>query len=313
MKELRTDYLTGGYVVISPARGERPMGFEYSGKAKESPGITCPFCPKNEYMTPGVVGQIGQVRTVPNLYPAFDEGSISGFGRHEVIIDTDDHTKKLHEFSVDQISDALMMMKERYLDLTLDSRIRQFQAFKNVGVTSGASIPHSHWQIVGLPFVPCLHTIMLLNFSKHKMQTGKCYLCSKYDETETSSELIIYKNSGALSYTPYASPFPYMFDILPKTHISNLGQLTKEAAESLGDALKISLSALIKLFPDLDYNVLVYSAPPHEDLSADWHLFLQIIPRSGFMAGYELSTGCYINSILPEDTAVQMQNMIKRG
>jgi len=323
MRELRVDYLTGTSVVIAPERKERPMGFAYGARNFNLPKSACPFCPENEHLTPGVVAKLGQVRSVPNMYPAFGEGSGLAFGYHEVIIDTDGHIKNLHELAVSEISDTFMMMKERYLEFVKDKRIKQVQAFKNVGLTSGASIPHSHWQIVGMPFVPILHTTIISNFTKYKAETGKCYLCEKYE----NAELIIYKNEGAVSYIPFASQFSHMFEIVPKAHISNLGQLTKEISEALGDALKTSLDALLKLLPNLDYNVLIYSAPPgthgravneahdqpHEQNNSDWHLFLQVIPRLGFMAGYELLTGCSINSIVPEETAVKMKDIIQEN
>ena len=307
MTELRTDYLTGSRVTIAPDRENRPMGFEQKGTNKESLEIICPFCPGNENMTPGIIKQNGQVWATPNLYPAFETDSASGFGKHEVIIDTAKHSEKLHEFSVEQISDALMMIKDRYLDFTSDKRIAQVQVFKNVGQSAGSSIPHSHWQIVGVPFVPDLHKIMLWNFVTYKLQSGNCYLCS------IKKGLIVYKNANATAYTPYASPFSYMLNISPKEHISNIGQLTVDISLGLSDALKTSISALIDTIPgeELDYNVLVYSSPPYEKDSREWHLFFQIIPRMGFLGGYEFLTGCYINPTFPENAAEILRRAIE--
>ena len=306
MTELRTDYLTGSRVVIAPIREDRPMGFEQKIISEEASEIACPFCIGNEHMTPGIIKQNGDVWVTPNLYPAFEAGSISGFGRHEIVIDTSNHSDKLHHLSAEQISDALMMLKDRYLDFTEDKRIEQVQVFKNVGMTSGASIPHSHWQVVGIPFVPDLHRLMLWNFAKYKEQSGGCYLCS------VKKELIIYKNSETTTYAPYASPFSYMLNILPKEHISNIGQLSKETSAALGDALKTSLSALVGLFfeKELNYNILIYSSPPYETDSDKWHLYLQIVPRLGFLGGYEIATGCYINSVTPEDAAKRLRKEV---
>lgn len=78
--EERIDQLTGGRVLVAPARSERPDDFT-SGDWHPAAHEGCPFCEGNESVTPpeveadrpggGEANSPGWVtRTVPNLYPA---------------------------------------------------------------------------------------------------------------------------------------------------------------------------------------------------------------------------------------------------
>jgi len=96
--ELRRDPLTGRWVAVAPARGERPIrvppGHEIEGEEPGDPSFdpSCPFCPGNEDELPGVLWELPadtapgwRCRSVPNRYPAFvpgeDETGRKGRGR----------------------------------------------------------------------------------------------------------------------------------------------------------------------------------------------------------------------------------------
>ena len=48
----------------------------------------------------------------------------------------------------------LTTYRERILDLSRDQRIKYILVFKNHGADAGASLEHSHSQIIALPIVP---------------------------------------------------------------------------------------------------------------------------------------------------------------
>jgi len=111
MSEIRKDIVTGVWTIIAVERGKRPHDFEKQSIKKNSEG--CPFCAGNENQTPPEVlaYRTGQqepnnskwkVRVVPNKYSALKEQNavetikgfyetITGYGVHEVLIDTTDH------------------------------------------------------------------------------------------------------------------------------------------------------------------------------------------------------------------------------
>ena len=148
--EIRKDYLIDQWVIIASERAKRPTDFKRKDAKKNETKIEdCPFCPGNEMMTPpasllylpdnggikkdkdhtGERRRDWLVRCVPNLYPALSprvpiklDTNLTltrrdGVGAHEVIIESPDHNKELHELSIEHVQDVLWAYKERILDL----------------------------------------------------------------------------------------------------------------------------------------------------------------------------------------------------
>ena len=81
---------------------------------------------------------------------------MNGIGAHEVIIETPDHDKTLATMSEAEIERVLWAFRERVLDLKRDRRFRYILIFKNHGAAAGASLEHSHSQLIALPIVPAI-------------------------------------------------------------------------------------------------------------------------------------------------------------
>jgi len=175
MPELRKDPIIGRWVIISTERGKRPTDFVSVPPAKRS--SFCPFCYGNETKTPPEVYALREpgtskdtpgwsVRVVPNKFPALQiEGELNrqgegiydkmnGIGAHEVIIETPDHDKTISDLDEDRIADVLSTYRERILDLKKDRRFKYIVVFKNHGEAAGASLEHSHTQLVAMPIIP---------------------------------------------------------------------------------------------------------------------------------------------------------------
>ncbi len=53
-----------------------------------------------------------------------------------------------------RIEDMLWAFRDRILDLKKDRRFKYILIFKNHGEAAGASLEHSHCQLIALPIVP---------------------------------------------------------------------------------------------------------------------------------------------------------------
>jgi len=176
VSELRKDPVTGRWVIISTDRRKRPTDFRLES-VHIAPDPSCPFCEGHESMTPPEIlavrnngsgsNQEGwDLRVVPNQFPVLRvEGTLdrqgeglfdkmNGIGAHEVIIETPHHLEQLASMPDDAIERVLWSVHDRMLDLQRDTRFRYIIAFKNHGVAAGASLDHSHSQIIALPIVP---------------------------------------------------------------------------------------------------------------------------------------------------------------
>jgi UDPglucose--hexose-1-phosphate uridylyltransferase len=178
--ELRKDPIVGRWVIISTDRAKRPTDFVRENMKIK--GGFCPFCYGNERKTPPEIqayrpnpngGPAPQrdtpgwtVRVVPNKFPALGiEGTLNrqaegmfdrmnGIGAHEVIIETPDHSATLASLPPKRIEDVLWTFRDRILDLKKDRRFKYILIFKNHGEAAGASLEHSHSQLIALPILP---------------------------------------------------------------------------------------------------------------------------------------------------------------
>lgn len=297
-------FLTGEYVFYATDRAKRPHSYKKT-EIKTTPKEYCPFCPENEHMTPGVefASDDKTIRIVGNKYPFLPKNG-RYFGLHDVLIDTPDHEQNIKDFSDEHMTKLINVIKQRYTDLEKDERSRYVQVFKNQGREAGASQSHSHWQITSLCVVPAKMEHILGVLKKFHNDTGKCYFCNlQFDDR------IVEENDYFISYIPSDGKFPYGMDILPKRHISSITQLSDEEVAAFGHILRSSIRRLVKIKSDVSYNICLYSAPKKISCNDYFHFYGQIIPRIGQMAGFEFSTGCYINSTLPEIAAKQLREV----
>jgi len=104
----------------------------------------CPFCAGREDRTPPEALRIGdpwQVRVVPNLYPAFD--------RHEVVVHAPRHVRTMADLSPAEVDAVAEAWRERARAARSEG-YGYVHAFVNEGRIAGASLAHSHSQLVWL-------------------------------------------------------------------------------------------------------------------------------------------------------------------
>ena len=298
-------YLTGEYVFYATERANRPHSFKIIDDSPSVPVQYCPFCPQNEHMTPKRIfgTEDNSIRIVPNKYP-FITVDDESFGVHDVLIDTADHEERMYMFTDEHMHRLMQVIKNRVIELEADPRIKYVQVFKNQGKDAGASQSHSHWQIAALSVVPLKTEHLLSVLGSYCEDNGKCYFCHL-----DFGNRIIEENDLFFSYMPADAKFAYEMDILPKRHISSITEFTDKELESFGILLRNSVKRLEGIYKGVSYNVCFYSAPKDCKNNKAFHFYAQIFPRIGHMAGFEFSTGCYINSVLPEVGAEKLRQV----
>jgi UDPglucose--hexose-1-phosphate uridylyltransferase len=325
MPELRKDYVTDTWVVFSTWRAQRPIEAK-KGSSSSKPAAPCPFCPGNEHMTPPEIlayrsdGEVNGpgwwVRCVPNKYPALIiEGevkrrvsqifqSVNGVGAHEVIIETPDHYANLASLDEKQIYDIICAYRDRYVDLTKDTRFRYILIFKNHGVEAGASLAHPHSQLIATPIIP--RRIMdELRSSRDFYESvgGSCIYDEIVEEEMASGDRVVAENHEFLAICPYASRFPFETWIMPKEHEVHFEDMGDGERHVLASMLKDVFSRLDGLLNDPPFNYYIHTAPCDRKDHRYYHWHLEITPRISNTAGFERGTGFYINPVPPEDAA----------
>jgi UDPglucose--hexose-1-phosphate uridylyltransferase len=323
MSELRQNLITRDWVIIAHERSQRPNQF---AKKIERDRIIppyqagCPFCPGNEHDTAEEICCLGErenwkVRAVFNKYPAVSPEkeptrkiqktyrSIAGFGVHEVIIEHRLHNVNPALLAISEIANIFTMYRERYRQLKRDPRIKTIVIFKNHGPKAGTSLEHPHSQIAATPIVPGQMRDRISEAMRFFDETGECLYCRTMKDELSASQRIISENKHFVAFIPYAALSPFHLWIFPKRHTSSFEQISDEEIIDMSRILKTVLAKLYYGLNNPDYNYTIRSIPTDQDYTDYYHWYLAIIPRVSQAAGFELGSGMFINTSLPEESA----------
>ena len=325
MPELRKDPVTGRWVIISTERRKRPTDFRLEPAAVVS-GEYCPFCAGREELTPpevlafrnhgGAPNSPGwELRVVPNKFPALQvEGTLdregeglfdrmNGIGAHEVIIETPDHDKTLATMSEPEIERVLWAFRERIVDLKRDIRFRYILVFKNHGAAAGATLEHTHSQLIALPIVPDFVREEIDGARQHYAAKERCVFCDIIRQEVAAGRRLIHENTDIVALAPYAPRFPFETWILPRNHGARYEDAPRQAYESLARMIKWVLLRMNRTLESPSYNLIIHSAPFSEQVGDYYHWHVELMPKLTRTAGFEWGTGFYINPTSPEEAA----------
>ena len=223
--------------------------------------VSCPFCAGREDRTPPETLRLGdpwRVRVVPNLYPAFD--------RQEVVVHAPRHVRSLAELSAEELGLVARAWRAR----RAAAPDGYLHVFVNDGAAAGASLPHSHSQLVWFAETP--------PGARHAVDRTRWVVAEERD--------------GLVLACPWASRVPYEAVVAPAA-----ARPDAFSDDLLEDALRLARDALRQIGAaagPVAANVWLHDG-------SDWHL--EILPRLGILAGIELGAGVYLNPTPPQEAA----------
>jgi UDPglucose--hexose-1-phosphate uridylyltransferase len=331
MPELRKDPILGRWVIIAQERAKRPHDFKSEAPARGE-GEVCPFCQGQEDNTPPEIlayrdfgsranGPGWRIRVVPNRFPALKvEGSLSkrgdgiydvmeGIGAHEVIIETPRHCTSMAQLSPDDIREVLWVYRDRLLDLKRDSRLVHGMLFKNVGIAAGASLEHTHSQLIVTPIVPVTVWEEMTGSLEFFNYRGRCIYCDMIRQELSVDKRIVHDSTHFAAFCPFASRFPFETWILPKNHSSHFENIPKPSLDDLGRTLHQVLNKLELALDTPAYNYIIHTAPFDHGELPHYHWHIEVIPRLTRVAGFEWGSGFYINPVPPESAAAFLRDV----
>ncbi len=329
MAELRQNVVTREWVIINPERAKRPDQFA-ERKAAETPlpmsDPDCPFCVGNEHLTINESFKISdggnwRVRVVGNKFPAVENRgdrvrktdgiyrSMTAVGFHEVVIEHPLHNMTMALMSDKQVADILMAYRERYREIRWDDRVEAIIIFKNHGETAGTSLVHPHSQLVATPVVPSQIRNRMEEAIRYFDDTGECVCCRTLRDEMSAGERIICENDDFAAFIPYAALSPFHTWIFPRRHSSSFDETTDSEIPGLAKCLRTVLAKLYHGLNNPDFNFSIRSIPTRELHVEYFHWYLTIVPRVTKTAGFEIGSGMYVNSALPEQSAEFLRNI----
>ena len=328
MPELRQNFMTKEWVVIATERAKRPDQMAVHRPAKPLPSFSenCPFCPGHESQTPPEIlrlpeGNGWKARVVANKFAALSPEakpertihrslrSMGGFGVHDVIVETPDHSLAMAMMTDQQVADILRIYKTRHDQLSLDPRIAHVTIFKNHGADAGTSLEHPHSQMIATPVISYQVRQRFQEAIQHYDDFGGCMFCQIIDEELQDGRRVVLQSEHFAAIELFASPAPFFTHIYPKRHMASFGDISAAELNDLGRVLRALLAKLYHGLVNPDFNFTIRTAPAECVGVRYFHWYMSVIPRLTRTAGFELGSGMFINTVIPEQAAEFLRNV----
>ncbi|TWT66081.1 galactose-1-phosphate uridylyltransferase [Allorhodopirellula solitaria] len=237
--------------------------------------------------------------TASRLFP-----SDAAQGGHEVIIESPRHTESLAELNTAEVSLVFAAYAERIRYWRSVPGVQHVSIFKNVGCDAGASLAHSHSQLIATNRVPGLVQQVTRRLQAHHARYGSCLQCDLLRAEIEHKQRVVSQTDSFVAYCPFASRFPMQVRVTSKEHLPCFSNLR---ARPLAELARLTLRIvrwLEALQPGTAYNMLIHTCPvAFNGATESYHWAMDIFPRVSRLAGFELATGAMINAIYPEAAA----------
>lgn len=230
-------------------------------------------------------------------------------GGHEVFIESRNHVQSITELDVAEAALVFKAYRDRLLHWRDVPEIAYISTFKNVGSKAGASLSHTHSQLIATDRIPPMVATVAERMSNHRLTMGSCLHCDLVRAELKAKKRIIWRDKSLIAFCPFSSHLPFLVRITTLAHQPCYEDLTDSNIESISRLVRRVVAWIEKLFPGTAYNFCLHTRPPGcNDPSDAYHWTIEIFPRMTQVAGFEFSSHCMINPVLPEDAATQLRS-----
>ena len=313
MAELRWHPFINDWVMIASHRQDRP----------QMPENWCPFCPGS-----AGVPESFDVFKYDNDFPALSQNPPApddvatdffkvkeAYGKCEVILYSSEHTATLSELSVPHITKLVDLWAERFLEISLDTKIKYIFIFENRGAVVGVTMPHPHGQIYGYSTVPKKIELELKASKEYLWKNKSCLFCDTLKAEIDFQKRIIFSNEHFTVFLPFFTEYPYGVYIMPHRHIETITQFTQQEKKAFAETLKNTTGMFDCLFDtQFPYMMCMHNAPINgEDTSRFYHFHVEFFPpmrsaeKQKFNASSETGVWAHCNPTAPEDKAEELR------
>jgi len=329
MNELRQDPSSGDWVIIASRRAGRPSNLDKEPVRRvPAPRSACPF---ENLETSGNMPVIRaypnekhwKVVTIPNKFPALEHGAVcsvpfkngfysarTGVGFHDLVV-TRDHNRQFVDLDPGAALKVMEMFQAECRRGLKDPCITYVVPFYNFGKNAGASIWHPHYQVLATPIIPAHAGRSLVHTEAYFKKYHRCVRCDVIKAEEKDRTRIVAENKHAIALAPYASKLPFEVRIMPKRHYPFFYKTPVSVMKAVTALVQDVLKRMRRELADPDINLFVHEAPLDGGKHEHHHWHVELFPRISTPAGFEFSTGIYINAMDPEGAALVLRGQKK--
>ncbi|WP_203328892.1 galactose-1-phosphate uridylyltransferase [Candidatus Laterigemmans baculatus] len=291
---------------------------------------------------PNVPREQWSVRVVPNLYPAVSQDhpvSEAGplldepaegvapseaifsdeeadhnlfqvtelHGGHEVVIETPNHLESLTDLSQQHAGRVFQAYAARMRYWYDVPGVEYVVTFKNVGAAAGASLRHTHSQVIATSLLPPSVSEIGQRVENHFRRCADCLLCATLLGELEDGRRVVLESKRFVAYCPFASRMPYLVRIAPRHHSDRFETSSAADLEELAGLVQGVLHSLEATFAPCAYNYTIHTRPRNVASPASFHWWMELFPRLTKVAGFEWSSDCFINPVPPELAATHLR------
>jgi len=224
-------------------------------------------------------------------------------GGHEVIIEGPEHCQSLSQLDRPTTRLVFHAYRDRLHYWLVQRELAYAVVFKNVGHQAGASLVHSHSQLIATDILPTDVARVASRMEAYLEQKGQCLVCSTLREELEQAVRIVEMTSDFVAFCPFASRLPSMVTIAPRQHQSQFELLEDSMLDQLSWLVHRLVRRLEHCYPEAAYNYVIYTAPRGHQGSTWFHWRIELFPRLSTLAGFEWGSECFINPQTPEAAA----------
>ena len=296
--------------MVAPSRARRPGSTRAGGFEEQEDPAGCPFDEGRESATPPETFAIGppgrapdtpgwRLRVVPNKFPAFGPWPRSGdrsdglfarraaVGRQEVVVHSPRHVRTIADLGSKEL-DLVSVAWQARAATAREAGFPYVHALVNEGAAAGASLVHSHSQLLWLEQEPPL----VAQEREARTAGGGCLLCRVLAGEQEQRIRVVEEREGLILLCPFAGRQPYELLAAPL-----------DCEEDPFSSPR--LAAALGLAAEGIRRIRVAEGPVALNLwlHAGGHWHLEVLPRIGVLAGIELGAGYFVNTLAPESAA----------
>ncbi len=224
-------------------------------------------------------------------------------GGHEVIVESPQHLQSISQLDRENAQLVFIAYRDRLRFWLDECELAYAVVFKNVGVDAGASLSHTHSQLIATDILPTDISRSIERMRLFLKKESICLFCRMAEDELEQGVRIVEHTPEFLAFCPFASRLPSMVTILPKQHESSFQSLDDRQLEELSWLVHRLVRRTERCYPDTAYNFIIHTAP-HALRDADcFHWRMELFPRITKVAGFEWGSDCYINPLAPENAA----------
>jgi UDPglucose--hexose-1-phosphate uridylyltransferase len=226
-------------------------------------------------------------------------GLLGDVGSWETIVAPFEHHGPLGAESERVVIEMLRLARDRIEQARQNGGTQYLQVVQNYGKQAGAMTDHCCFDVYDLPHLPHRLGEELGGAARYVIREAVCPWCRLVRDEVAARDRLVFEDAASVCFAPYASRSPFELWVVPRHHEADFGRASDDQLTSAAEALQ----KVIRLLDILDgppYNLVLHTAPLHENVRETFHWHWEIHPRLRDIAGLELGTGLPVNPISPE-------------